>query len=189
MLKQVPYHLHTWRLNRTDQRPRAWGGQNGSMWANCLKRKFYKGLRHWCSVLHLVLSLQRGDPAHNRVGWEGGKLVGQKVPPITLWQKGSLWRGLGPCRDLFGVLRPYWYFRVPFFSVLTTFMWRISIQSAMQSAWIQQWVNMVCLWWVISCMIYNVYYTIHIVLPGCTVDKFLVQILFRNSSSIFTFRP
>ena len=113
MLKQVPYHLHTWWLNRTDQRPRAWGGQNGSMWANCLKRKFYKGLRHWCSVLHLVLSLQRGDPAHNRVGWEGGKLVGQKVPPITLWQKGSLWRGLGPCRDLFGVLRPYWYFRVP----------------------------------------------------------------------------
>ena len=35
----------------------------------------------------------------------------------------------GPCRDLFGVLGPYSYFRVPIFSVLTSFTWRMSIQS------------------------------------------------------------
>ena len=36
-------------------------------------------------------------------------------------------------RDLIGVLGPYLYFRVPIFSVLASFMQRISIQSAMQS--------------------------------------------------------
>ena len=39
----------------------------------------------------------------------------------------------GPYRDLFGVLGPYLYFRVPIFSVLATFTQRMSIQSAMQS--------------------------------------------------------
>ena len=46
---------------------------------------------------------------------------------------GSLFRAPGPYRDLFGILGPYLYFRVPIFSVLTIFTWRMSIQSAMQS--------------------------------------------------------
>ena len=34
-----------------------------------------------------------------------------------LMQKGNLLWGLGPYRDIFGVLGPYLYFRVPIFSV------------------------------------------------------------------------
>ena len=43
---------------------------------------------------------------------------------------------------------PYYRDRVPIFSMLTIFT-----QCNAESAWIQQWVNMVCLWWVISCML------------------------------------
>ena len=45
---------------------------------------------------------------------------------------GPYW-GPSPYRDLFGVLGPYLYFRVPIFSILTTFTQRMPIQSAMQS--------------------------------------------------------
>ena len=45
----------------------------------------------------------------------------------------------GPYWDLFGYLGPYLHFRVPIFSVLASFTRRISIQSAC----IQQWVNLI----------------------------------------------
>ena len=65
------------------------------------------------------------------------------------------WCKKGPYyRYLFDVLGPYLYFRVLIFSVLASFTRRMSIQSAC----IQQWVNLIYLWWVISCtvIIHNV---------------------------------
>ena len=52
---------------------------------------------------------------------------------------GSLY---GPFWRFGSLLGPYLYFRVPIFSVLASFTRRKSIQSAC----IQQWVNLICVW-------------------------------------------
>ena len=57
--------------------------------------------------------------------------------------------GPGPYRNLFDILGPYLNFRVPIFSVLAKFTQRLSIQSS----YTQQWVNLICLWWVDYCTI------------------------------------
>ena len=49
---------------------------------------------------------------------------------LALYLKGSLLKGPGTHRDLFGVLGPYLYFRFPIFSVWASFTLRMSIQSA-----------------------------------------------------------
>ena len=66
---------------------------------------------------------------------------------FALFRKGSLFWGL--FWPFWALLGPYLYFRVPIFSVLAKIMERMSIQSSCA----QQWVNLICLWWVNSCTI------------------------------------
>ncbi len=66
------------------------------------------------------------------------------------------------------LLGPYLYFRVPIFSVLAPFTRRMSIQSA--TAFIQQWVNLIRLWWVLHC--YYTYMYLQELVQGYTVGKF-----------------
>ena len=91
----------------------------------------------------------------------------------------------GPFLRFGSLLGPYINFRVPIFSVLATFTRRMSIQSAC----IKQWVNLICLWWVISCtVIIHIYCELMLqtfiikvngLVPDNTVDKFCIFSLLK----------
>ena len=91
-----------------------------------------------CSVqvIYLQLNVQKNPWWHEQTNW-----------PTALFQKGPYYR------DLFGVLGPYWvsiYISGSLFSFFSaSFTRRMSIQSAC----IQQWVILICLWWVMTCTV------------------------------------
>ena len=72
--------------------------------------------------------------------------------PGQCGQKGPYFRDrvpMGTFLTFWVPVGPYLYCRVTIFSVLAKFMQRMSIKSACT----QQWMNLVCLWWVNSCTI------------------------------------
>ena len=70
--------------------------------------------------------------------------------PFALSPNGSLFKWPGPYKELFGILGLYW---VLIFTVLDSLTQRMSIQSAC----IQQWVILICLWWVWTALLLYIY--------------------------------
>ena len=72
---------------------------------------------------------------------------------VALSLNGSLFRDPGPYRDLFGVLGPYWISIYISRSLFSVFWLHSREECLIQSTCIQQWVILICLWWVMTCTV------------------------------------